>query len=199
MTQPSTVTRRTLTRGVAWSIPTVAVGSAAPALAASGCVACAQPLAGGGGSTTVVSGGSGTLALAGTFTTTLTGCTGLISAGVVTTHKATLTMSDGRTYTTTANLGAGPHVAGVAQLGSGIAFSSVRFPNGVYASAGGIGSLPVYPTRLCFDLSIPLGIGGTTISCSQTVCFAPSFLNANLGTVILGAGSITYGTVWQGG
>lgn len=200
MTESRQVPRRTIARGALWAAPTLGLlaASSAPALALSpSCQNCSTPLAGGGASTAVVTGNRGALAIAGAFTAQLTGCTGLVAGGVVTTHQATLTMSDGNVYTTTANLGVGPHVAGVAALGSGISFPNVRFPNGTYASAAGVGSLPVRPRSLCFSLSIPIRIGGTVNDCSQTVCFAPSFLNANLGLIALGSGTVTYGTVWQ--
>lgn len=197
------VSRRTLAKGAAWTAPALVIVSATPAMAGSpgGCSDCTVTLAAGGASTAAVVNNTGTLIVAGAFTASALGCTGLVAAGVATTTNATLTMSDGATYTTTLNLGVGPMVAGVVALANGVAFPGVHFPDGLYLSAAGIGLLPVYPTRICFDFTIPLQLlGGPVTDCSQRLCFVPTFVNANLGVVsgITHDGSVTFGTVWVG-
>lgn len=193
-----TPTRRTIAKGAAWTVPVVvAAAAAAPAMAASPtCTPClGASLVSASETIATVRNNVGSVAIGGAFTAIATNCTGVITAGAAVIIGATLTTNLG-TYTTTTGLTGGPMVAGVVALGSGLVFTGVDFPNGIYAAGSG----PVRLVSLCFNLTIPLQIGGTSVACGQSVCFKPT-VSLGLGVVtdtLVGAGRgiVTYTTGW---
>ena len=171
MTQQN-LTRRSVAKGAAWSIPVVAVAPAAPALAASPPTPCAPidcgtPLVSALQITADVTGPTtADVRFAGAITAVLTPCLGLFSVGLVTLRSASLTWKSERTprgarsgipaTTTTVtqdlSISLGVNAAGVVAL----PIVDVRFrnltnlQNGLYGGAVELGSLPSRPTKLCF-------------------------------------------------
>lgn len=186
------ISRRTIAKGAAWSLPVIATAVAAPSASASPvCAPClGANVVSAGATIATVSGNKGNVVIAGAFSALATACTGLITAGIATINSATLTTNHG-SYNTTTGLTGGPMVGGVIALGSAITFSGVAFPDGLYVLNSG----PVNLMSLCFDVTIPLQIGGTSTPCGQTICFKPT-VSLGVGNVTLGSGTVTFTTGW---
>ncbi|UFS58595.1 hypothetical protein [Subtercola endophyticus] len=102
--------------------------------------------------------------------------------------SATLTMSDGTTYTGT-GLGTGTGTFG--QLGAlpgSFLFNNIHFPNGAYLA----NSNPVRPTKISVIVNVILiGLPGLiSITCPVVLTWNLSVFG--VGTVIFGAGTINY-------
>ncbi|YAL84383.1 hypothetical protein ACMYYO_06135 [Dermacoccaceae bacterium W4C1] len=195
----SGVSRRTLAKGAAWSVPTVAVASAAPAFASSPeCQTCSYtnsifpaPVT----SQAIIVNNRGLFTLGGQFQVNVAGCNGLFNLALVRGTAAKLTMSDGSTYTSTVGLSAGPLVGPTASLGTGIAFSGVHFPDGTYTLFGA----PVAPQSLELTFQVVLGLTGSGPVCqTHTVTYTPQ-LSAATGLVglITHDGTVNYTGLWR--
>ena len=170
MRSSGAVTRRNVSKGLAWSLPVVALAAPAPAFAASGpCPAgsCVTPIVGAAPATTgVFSGNTGTVSVVPAAAPAgfglIIGCSGFISGGIVTVTAARLTMSDGATYNANSlalGVAAGALGATAVVFSGAFIFPGVHFPNGTYVSALGVDSSPVRPTGLCVDFTLPISIG----------------------------------------
>lgn len=193
------VSRRTVARGAAWAVPSVAIAGSAPALAASpttpSCPTCLVPgNVGGFTAQAVVANNRG--ALIGNLTANINarGCdlTLFKPAYTIIGLGASLTMSDGRTYSSPLGVTAGAGTLGrVSALNSTFTFGGVRFPDGTYSLLGA----PVTPKQLCVSFrAIFIGLPRLIeISCEYSLCY-----NVELGvsTGIVGAlthaGTINY-------
>lgn len=204
MTQDITTTgpsRRQIAKGAAWAVPAVSVAAAAPSIAASPtCTNCAVPVLGAASTTVrntnVVYARRATVATGLTFS--LTGCTGLFSAGIVTLESATLTIAHqgggSTTHTTNANLSLGAAAAGLVALPSALVFEGVTLPGGIYAGVGSIGLTPAWPSQLCLKIRYFRLIGGQPTECSTEICYrAVRLTEAVVGTI---PGVVEFATVW---
>ena len=199
--QQTSLDRRTLAKGAAWAAPALTLAAAAPIFAGSACSDCVIPVLS-ASATTLTLGSSGfplfipnptgTVSMASAFTFNVTGCTGLISAALVTISSAVLTMNDGNTYTSGA-IGVGLGAVGQIATAGGVSWSGVALEAGPYAGIAGIGSVPSYPTAITFNMSYPITIGGVPTTCSTAVTFTPTFLSAVLGTL---PGAVVLATSW---
>lgn len=151
------ITRRSVARGAAWTLPVVALAAAAPSASAS-TPACPTCLKAGvlGAITTqaVVAGNKGALLFAGALGLDSTNCQLNLFKPLYTSivTSATLTMSDGSTHTGT-GLGSGTGTFG--QLGAlpgGFLFSNITFPSGTYI----LTSNPVHPTKISANVTVVL-------------------------------------------
>lgn len=194
--------RRSIAKGAAWAVPAVSVAAAAPSLAASTdeCTDCAAPILGAAVTAIRNTNLTGTIrraTIAAGVTFSLTGCTGLVSAGVVTLESATLTISRERgaptTHTANVDLGLGVAAAGIVVLPNAIVFEGVEMPNGLYAGVSGLGATPAWPSQLCLNIRYFRLVGGVPTECSTQVCYTPSLAEATLGTI---PGTVTFATVW---
>ena len=218
MTSQQKVSRRTIAKGAAWSVPVVAVAAAAPAASASTTPTCpgagcpAPILSAVTLSTGVFASGSNTADLnivAGTeaanFLTSACTDGGLLQASLVTVGDATLTMRNTSTnattsYTGTTGISAGATAASAAfaMATVGASFPNVNLPDGNIL--GGLLNAPVVPQSLCISYTVVLnvlgGTPGTTVSCPGQVCFGfnlvtGSVYNVNQGIV---PNTVTYVT-----
>ncbi len=196
------MSRRKVAKGVAWSLPVVAAAVAAPAASASSvtppaCPGCFEP-----GviplpftSQVIVSNKSGTLAIVSALNVDSSGCDVSLFQPVYTAimTSATLTMSDGTTYNSTAGLG-----TGVGTFGSISAFNMNAIFTGLNFPVGGsiVSGYPVVPAKLCVKFTMVLvGLPSLIqVQCPVTLCWdirttatgivAPvPFLNSGAGTL----------------
>ncbi|HWC20896.1 MAG TPA: hypothetical protein VG502_01230 [Flexivirga sp.] len=204
MTSQQKISRRTIAKGAAWSVPVVAVAAAAPASAAStpACpgASCPKPvLSAVTLSTGVFAANTNTADLnitAGTevanFLTPECSGGGLLQASLVTVGDATLTMKEtatGKTtaYTGTTGVSAGATAASAAfaMATIGASFPSVNFPDGDLLS--GLTNAPVVPQSLCISYTVVLDVlgstPGTTVTCPGQVCFGFNLLTGSLYSV----------------
>ncbi|NNG39641.1 hypothetical protein HJ588_10200 [Flexivirga sp. ID2601S] len=210
--------RRTIAKGAAWSVPVVALGAGAAQAAASPPVCptnCAQPVVSAATLSTGLGNpatGSNRAALsltAGAFYANFLACDGggLFQASIFTVTSATLTMSDGSTYTTTSGLPVGVAAASQSALATvGLSFQNVFFPNGNLLS--GVLNPPVRPSRICFTYTVVLNVLGSvppaTKDCNGQVCFSFNLLTGSVYTVnqsVLGVpvpNSVSYVTTGLG-
>lgn len=190
----TSVERRTIIKGAAWSVPIVATALAAPALAGSSgpvCPTCVKPGVLGAITTqAVVLGGKGALLFAGALGLDSRDCDLSLFQPLYTSivTSATLTMSDGSTHVG-AGLGSGTGTFG--QLGAlpgSFLFSNISFANGVYLA----NSNPVRPTKITITATMVLiGLPSLiTINCPVTLTWNLDVFG--IGTVIFGAGTINY-------
>lgn len=195
----SKVSRRTIAKGAAWSVPVVAVAAAAPAASASTTPTCPENCAAALTnavtlSTGVFNKGTNTAdlsiiagAFVANFLTTGCGQDGLLQASLFTVTSSTLTMSDGATYTTTSGLPVGVSAASLSTLADiGTTFSDVQFPNGNILQ--GVLNAPVKPASICFEYNLVLNILGSgtppqTQTCPGQVCFGFNLLGTSVYSV----------------
>lgn len=192
---PSAPSRRAVTKSAAWAAPVILAAVAAPAASASPVPVCptcfrAGPV-GAYTSQALVVGNRGTIAFGSIFNIDSTLCDlSLFSPTYsILTTSATLTMSDGRTYTQTLNLGAGQGSFGaVSGVGEALVFSNVLIPDG-----GSIFSPAVVrPVKICISFifileGLPFLI---KIECPQTLCWSMNSLAT--GIVVGGLGTVNY-------
>lgn len=183
----SKITRRTVAKGAAWTLPVVSLAAAAPTASASPipCTNCVVPNA---GVSTALSGlvanNHSVLTIPANFGAYVT-CSGILSVGLVVVRGAKLTMSDGNEYTALA-LGAG--VAAGIGGSSGInftgdfTFSNVEFPNGNYIHANAKNA-PVYPKKFVIRADVVLNLGVGTGTCPLTFTYEPTKFGASAGLV----------------
>lgn len=188
------VTRRTVAKGAAWSVPVIALASSAAAATASGSacpsVGCATELT---SQVTLGTVGIGPDAfLPGTNNATLsiyegffaadlltTSCRddGLLRPSLVSVSSVTLTMSDNATYPGT-GLRAGVTAASITSLATvGTSFAGVHFPNGWVSAT--FADIPVWPVGVCIAYDLILDVVGsgtspTTVTCPGRICFGIS-------------------------
>lgn len=194
-TEKKTVDRRTIAKGAAWTLPVIATAAAAPAASASTAPACPQcgvPILNVVTATAGVKKNVGDLVIPlGAFVANLAGCTGLISASVLTANSATLTMrkSNGstQTYTTTSGLAVGVSATAVTALaGAALTFKGVEFPGGNLLNPA------VRPSSVSFDVVLLLEVLGKRLECPQTITFS---FDLSLGGYAVnggGNGSVSY-------
>lgn len=218
--------RRAVARAAVWTAPAVALGTAAPAFAASpqacptDCITSVVAVAATVESNINDAKNTGTLTIVGPpppspsgFTFLFT-CSGIVSAGIAVVTGARLTMSGRQgalntptTYeATTLGVGVAAGALGLTAvyITGAFSFDNVSMPPGTYASLGPVDISPIRPTRLCIDLAVPInfGIGGTvtdTQICNLTACYEPTFLSATVGVHdgLLGIDTpVTWATSW---
>ncbi|EKA62393.1 hypothetical protein B277_02341 [Janibacter hoylei PVAS-1] len=227
MTQDITTTgpsRRSIAKGAAWAVPSVAVAAAAPSLAASTeppCApqTCAYPLVSALQviATRNANNTSSSISFTGAITAAITPCTGLLSLGVATLRRVEVTWQSraarppytgsgiSATTTTTSsnyNLALGVNAAGALIIPTlSISVPNVRnIQSGVYADVV-VGSLPSRPTRLCFDIDYTRIIGGglPPQECQARVCIDTAVLVA-VGVISnIGGGVATFTVADIGG
>ena len=187
--------RRSVAKGVAWTTPVILAAVAAPAAAASPTPTCPNCFkAGSVGAFTsqvMVSGNRGTLAFMSVFNIDASACNLSLFQPTysILTTGATLTMSDGKTYTQTSGLGAGPGTLGqFSGVSENLMFSGISLPNGGSIISG----YPVVPTKLCVNFVFILqGFPSLIqIQCPQTLCWKIS--STATGAVLFGAGTLNY-------
>lgn len=191
------VSRRKVTKGAAWSLPVIAAAIAAPSASASEipptCPACFQsglislPFT----SQVVVVGNRGTLAITSALNVDSSGCDVSLFQPAYTAimTKATLTMSNGSTYNSTAGLGTGVGTFGsISAFNMNAIFSNIVLPNG----GSVINGYPVVPTKLCVDFTMVLvGLPSLIqIQCPATLCW--DIRSTATGAVIFGAGTLNF-------
>lgn len=198
-TEPSSpvqaaTTRRSLITAGAWAVPVVAAAVATPLAAASQQPACPTCIKAGVlgpvTSQAIVLGNKGSLLFAGAFGLDSRTCNLNLFQPLYTSlvTSATLTMSNGATYTGS-GLGTGTGTFG--QLGAlpgSFLFTNVSFPNGTYLA----NSNPVRPTKITITVNVVLiGLPSLiSITCPQTLTW--NLNTFGIGTVIFGAGTINY-------
>ncbi|GAA3271066.1 hypothetical protein [Paenarthrobacter aurescens] len=172
------ISRRKVAKGAAWSLPVIAAAVAAPAASASvlppACPGCFEP----GAiplpftSQVIVSNKSGTLAIVSALNVDSSGCDVSLFQPAYTAimTSATLTMSDGTTYNSTAGLG-----TGVGTFGSISAFNMNAIFTGINFPVGGsiVSGYPVTPTKLCVNFTMVL-VGLPNLlqfQCPVTLCW----------------------------
>ncbi|HWC20895.1 MAG TPA: hypothetical protein VG502_01225 [Flexivirga sp.] len=174
-TENKTVSRRSVAKGAAWSLPVIATAAAAPAASASTnptCPQCGVPILNVVTATAAVKKNVGSLVIpVGAFVANMVGCTGLINASVLTANSATLTMkySNGstKTYSTTVGLAVGASATVATALATAaLTFSGIDFPNSSLTNP-----VPVKPSSVSFDVVILLDILGKQLQCPQTITF----------------------------
>jgi hypothetical protein len=199
------VDRRTIVKGAAWSIPVVAAAAAMPLASASTpacptCIKAGFPIVGGiiSGAWTsqaVVLGNTGTIAFPSIFGLDATQCgisfTNIFQPAftyIVT--RATLTMSDGKTYNSAVGLGAGAgNISTVGAMPGAFVFTNVSLPNG--GAVAGIPPYPVVPKTLTVTVTTTLQYGiGLSIQCPMTLVWDLHGLATGL--VFLGAGTVNF-------
>lgn len=195
------ISRRSIAKGAAWAAPAVALGAAAPSLAASPveeCDDCITSIATVAATNFARLVNPGTVTIAGGITFSMLGCTGLLAAGLVTVDSATLTVSRrsgaDSTHTTSLNLSLGASAAGLVVLPSALSFTGVNIPSGLYAGFAGIGLTPSWPSQLCLNIRYFRLIGGVQTECSQQLCLTPSLAAVTVGAI---PGTVVFATVWS--
>lgn len=195
--EPRQISRRKVSKGVAWSVPVIAAAIAAPSAAASVtppvCPACFEPgvIPGGFTSQSVVLGGRGTLAITTALNVDSSGCDVSLFQPVYTAimTKATLTMSNGATYASTAGLGSGVGTFGsISAFNMNALFTNIAFPNG----GSLIANYPVVPKKICVDFTMVLiGLPSLIeIQCPATLCW--DITSTATGVVAFGAGTLNF-------
>lgn len=194
----NTVSRRSVTSGLAWSVPAVSIAAASPAMAASPaeptCPTCLTP------------GNLGVYALTSAVASNRGVVAGDITANIdarqcdltlfqpaytVIGLSAELAMSDGRTYTSPLSVSAGAGTFGrISTFTSPVTFANVRIPNGTYSSL----RAPVRPTQLTLNMTaIFIGLHPLIeISCPLSFTYDLNPSVATAGVVALGAGNVTW-------
>ncbi|WP_106817259.1 hypothetical protein [Janibacter massiliensis] len=208
----STISRRTLAKGAAWTVPAVTVGAAAPAFAASTTCqpeTCAHPRL---SAVQVLAArgidGKANITFTGAITATIGQCTGLFSLGVATLTQVEIQWTSnarpgspvpaGTTTTTTnLNLALGVNALGLLVIPTALINVS-GVPNvqlGLYTGVANIGLLPSRPTKICFYIRYTRILGGglPPQECQAKVCVDPVIIAA-VGDVglITGLGLVTY-------
>ncbi|WP_265444359.1 hypothetical protein [Flexivirga meconopsidis] len=197
--ETKTVTRRTVAKGAAWSVPVVALGAGAAQAAASGEPTCPNCFKAGSIPTPVVSAATNTNGTAALFpwVATLnidsTGCPLNLFRPAYTAiaTNSTLTMTDGRSYTSNVGLGSGAgtfgQISAFAFAGNFSGVTLSRFPVvGTYPSNG------IRPAKFCVDFNfILVGLPSLIqITCPQTLCWNVSSIPVGAG--VGGVGVVTF-------
>ncbi|WP_181024228.1 hypothetical protein [Rathayibacter toxicus] len=193
--------RRSLLTGAAWSVPVAALSAATPAAAASPTIPTvldtvkAATLVNVLTTQAVVVNGRGPLAMAGVFGIDARGTDLNIfqPAYTVKVTAATLTMSNGTTYSGT-GLATGTGVLNlIGALPGTLVFSNIAFPRGVYTGT----SNPVRPTRFSVKADMILVSLRDLVTRTYPVTLAWNLNVFGIGTVVglsdaLGVGTINY-------
>lgn len=172
--------RRAVAQGAAWTVPTITLAAAAPAYAASECPSCFHPgsflVTPGTALATAASPTSNTYSLV--FDTTLnvdaTGCPLSLFQPLYTYlgTSATLTMSNGTSYTSTLGLGTGAGSLGqISEYAFAGTFSNVTLSP--FTATGGYPSGGIYPQTLCitFDFILVRVVGLARVTCPARLCW----------------------------
>jgi hypothetical protein len=194
-TTPVGPSRRAVTKSAAWATPLIMAAVAAPTASASpvpACPNCFKP--GSIGVTTMQSlvvGNRGPLAFTTFVNIDATGCDLSLFSPTYTVlaTSATLTMTNGTTYTQAVGLGAGQGTFGqVSAINLSFLFNNIFFPNG----AAFLGSYPVMPKKLCVNFTFILeGLPYLVkIECPQTLCW--NINTVATGGVLFGAGTLNF-------
>ncbi|MDR6868023.1 hypothetical protein J2Y69_002631 [Microbacterium resistens] len=199
------ISRRSVVKTAAWSLPVVAAAAAAPMASASTpacptCIKAGLPIIGGviGGVWTLqagVLGNRGIIAMPNLFGLDATAC-GISwqnifqPAFTFVVTSATLTMSDGNSYTSSVGLGVGAgNISTVGAFPSAFVFNNVYLPNG--GSIAGIPPYPVVPETLTVTVTTTLQYGiGLSIECPVTLTWNLNGLATGL--VLFGAGTVNF-------
>lgn len=201
------VRRRTVVKTAAWSVPVIAAAVAAPLASAStatpacpSCIKAGLPLIGGAAagawtSQALVAGNRAVIAFGGSFGLDATAC-GITWQNIFqpfftyVVTQATLTMSDGNTYTSDLGLGAGAgNTSTVGSFTSGFSFSNVLLPNG--GAILGVGGYPVVPKTLTVNVTTTLQYGlGLSLECPMTLIWNLNALAT--GAVVFGIGTVNF-------
>ncbi|SEJ32664.1 hypothetical protein SAMN04487917_10531 [Arthrobacter sp. yr096] len=194
-TIPSSPTRRQVTKGAAWAAPAIMAAVAAPAASASTLPSCPTCFSTGSvgafTSQAIVVGGKGTLAFTSAFNINAMGCDLSLFAPTYTilTTSATLTMSNGQTYTQTINLGAGQGTLGaISAVWENLIFTGISFPNGGSILSG----YSVVPKSICISFVFILeGLPFLLkVECPQTLCW--NINSTATGVVVGGLGTLNF-------
>ena len=189
--------RRTISRNVAWAAPAILVASAAPAEAASTtpppCPTCLTPGSAGAFTFQATTTSANKAALVGDITANidarLCGIGIFKPAYTIVGTGATLTMSDGKTYTSPLSVTAGAGTLGqVSAFTSPVTFNGVNLPSGTYTLLGA----PVRPVSMTVSFTaifVRIALPPIQISCSYNLSYK----------VNIGAATGVISPKWLGG
>lgn len=185
------VGRRSIAKGVAWSVPVLAVGSTLSMASASGaqCPTCFTPSAGLFAATALLGPNKkGPLVITSPFLYDPTACADLPFIdlfAVLGTSTAVLTYN-GATYTASIPLTVGVSLGSIGTIVPALVFPGVQFtPNGD-------GSYPPFAAKICLNLNLRFKQkNGDKVKCQVQLCYTVS-ANITASVSVLGITTLTF-------